>query len=92
MTEPRVTKLESDVGEIKGILARMDATMTRFGEPLSRMDLSLARVDERLRDMPSAKEFGELKGRVGQLPTAIQMVGFIVAMLVASGLMKHFLP
>jgi len=51
----RVAALEGDVKDIK-------ATLTRF-EPL------LTRIDERIKDMPSAKEFGEVKGRVMQLPT-----------------------
>jgi hypothetical protein len=51
----RVAALEGDVKDIK-------ATLGRF-EPM------LVRIDERVKDMPSAKEFGEVKGRVMQLPT-----------------------
>ncbi|MTJ81758.1 MAG: hypothetical protein F8N37_12170 [Telmatospirillum sp.] len=71
----RVSAVEGDMKEVKAVLGRM--------EPL------LIRMDERLRDMPTAKEFGELKGRVAQLPTTIQLIGFVIAVLVASGLLKY---
>jgi hypothetical protein len=51
----RITALESDMKEAKAILGRL--------EPV------IVRIDERTKDMPSAKEFGEVKGRVMQLPT-----------------------
>lgn len=52
---PRVTALEGDMKEVKAILSRL--------EPV------IVRIDERTKDMPSAKEFGEVKGRVMLLPT-----------------------
>lgn len=51
----RVSALEGEVKDIKAILTRLEPT--------------IARIDERVKDMPSAKEFGEVKGRVMQLPT-----------------------
>ena len=51
----RIGSLESDMKDVKAALGRM--------EPL------LIRIDERTKDMPSAKEYGEVKGRVMLLPT-----------------------
>jgi hypothetical protein len=36
-------------------------------------------------------DVAELKGRVSQLPTTVQMIGFVLAVLVAGGVLKHFL-
>ena len=38
------------------------------------------------------KDVAELKGKVSQLPTTLQMLGFVVAIVVAAGLVKHFFP
>jgi hypothetical protein len=55
----------------------MDAEQRRQAE-------MLVRVEERLRDMPTAKEFGELRGRVSQLPTIWQLAGLIFAIFGAA--------
>ena len=61
----RVSRLEADMLDVKGVLGRL--------EPL------LVRIDTRVSELPSAVEFGELKGRVSALPTAWQLVGILVA-------------
>ena len=38
------------------------------------------------------KDVAEVKGKVSQLPTTLQMLGFVVAIVVAAGLVKHFFP
>lgn len=38
------------------------------------------------------KDVAELKGKVSQLPTTLQMLGFVVVVVVAAGLVKHFFP
>jgi len=35
-------------------------------------------------------DLSELKGRISQMPTTLQLVGFVFAVLVAGGVMKHF--
>ncbi len=37
-------------------------------------------------------DVAELKGKVSQLPSTLQLLGFIVAVVVASGITKHFFP
>jgi hypothetical protein len=77
--EARLTKLENDMAEVKDLLGKQVVPL-------------LTRIDERLKDMPSGKEFGELKGRVAQLPTAIQLPGFVPAVFVAAGVIRFFTP
>lgn len=77
--EARIEKLETDVKEVKDVLQRQVLPI-------------LTRIDERLKDMPAGKEFGELKGRVSQLPTTLQLVGFVLAVLGIAGLAKYFTP
>ena len=38
------------------------------------------------------KDVAELKGKVSHLPATLQMLGFVVAIVVAAGLVKHFFP
>lgn len=74
----RVAALEDGLKDVRGTLSRL--------EPM------LARIDERLRDMPTGKDFGELRGKVSNLPTTLQLIGFVVAVVVASGLIKYVAP
>lgn len=67
--EARMTAVEVDVREIKGILQRL--------EPL------LGRLDERTRKIEAdtlpklGTDLAELKGRVSQLPTALAIFGYM---------------
>lgn len=72
--EARLAAVEADTREIKGILQRL--------EPL------LGRMDERMRKVEV--DVAELKGRVSQLPTTIQVIGFVIAVLVAGGVLRYF--
>jgi hypothetical protein len=66
--EARMTAVEADIGDIKGILQRLEPAIRR-------LELDVA----------------EMKGRVPQLPTSIQMIGLVLAILAISGAM-HWLP
>lgn len=48
----------------------LERSMAEVIATLGRLEPMIVRIDERTRDMPSAKEFGEVKGRVMQLPTS----------------------
>lgn len=74
--EQRVAKLETDVGEIKTILMRLEPLLTRMDDRLRKVELDVA----------------ELKGRVSQLPTTLQLVGFVLAVLGIAGLARYFGP
>ena len=67
--EARIAALESSVNDIKAVLQRLEPMITR--------------MDERLKTLPSAESFGELKGRVASLPTWWTLLAFAV---IAAGL------
>jgi hypothetical protein len=74
--EARLTAVEADVREIKGILQRLEPAIGSMAAKVDRTTIELA----------------ELKGRVSQLPTTIQLLGFVLAVMAAGGLLKYFLP
>jgi predicted nuclease with TOPRIM domain len=74
--EQRLAKLESDVGEIKGILIRLEPMLSKIDDRVRKVELDVA----------------ELKGRVSQLPTTLQLVGFVLAVLGIAGLARYFGP
>ncbi|MEI6559123.1 MAG: hypothetical protein WCO00_12025 [Rhodospirillaceae bacterium] len=76
--------------EALDILRRLEPLLTRLDGEQRRHGETLARVEERLRDMPTAKEFGELKGRVSQLPTLWQLAGLIFAIFGAAFVLIRF--
>ena len=69
LMEQRVAALEADMKEVKSILSRLEPVIARMDERIAKQGEQMIRIDERTKDMPTAKEFGELKGRVAQLPT-----------------------
>lgn len=60
-----MSALESDVGEIKATLLRLEAGAARLETGLHKVELEVA----------------ELRGRLSQLPTSIQMIGLVLAVL-----------
>lgn len=72
----RVTALENDMQEVKTTLGRME-------KMLERIELAAQK---------STVELAELRGKVSQMPTSMHLLGFVIAILVASGLLKHLLP
>lgn len=79
--DTRITQLEADVGEIKGALTRLEPLLVR-------MDATATRIDGALRK--TEIDLAELKGRVGQLPSTLQMIGFVLAVLAIAGIGKYF--
>ena len=74
--EARLTAVEADVREVKNILGRLEPAIGGLTGKIDR----------------SGEDLSALKGRVSQLPAAVQMVGFVLAVLAAGGLMRHFFP
>ena len=72
----RVTALEDDMQEVKATLGRME-------KMLERIELSVQK---------GTVEIAELRGKVSQMPTSIHLLGFVIAILVASGLLRHLSP
>ena len=75
---------------LEPVLSRLDTEQRRQADALGKHGETLARIDERLKDMPTAKEFGELKGRVSQLPTLWQLAGLIFAIFGAAFVLIRF--
>lgn len=73
--DARVGQLEADIRDVKATLGRLEPAINR--------------MDDRLRGLQT--DVAELKGRVSQLPTTVQIIGFVVAVLIAGGVLKHFL-
>lgn len=67
--ETRISKLESNLIDIK---------------------VFLARIEENLESVASSADVKELKGKVDGLPTTLQLLGFVIAVLAVAGLAKHF--
>jgi uncharacterized coiled-coil protein SlyX len=83
--EARIAALESSVSEIKAVLHRLEPMITRMDERLKTVPSaeSFGELKERLKTLPSAESFGELKGRVASLPTWWTLLAFAV---IAAGL------
>jgi len=84
--EARLTAVETGIADIKATLGRFEVMLER----IDRFELVLVRLEERLRKVET--DLAELKGRVSQLPSTVAMIGFVLAVLAAGGLMRHFFP
>lgn len=75
--EQRVAKLESDVGEIKGILGRLEPMIIRIDERLGHVasSASVAALQEQMKALPS-------KGFV--ITTVVAIVGLVIAAIAAA--------
>lgn len=58
--EGDISHLKRDVAEIKGTLARLEPMILRMVE-------QQARIDGRLEEMPNARDFGRLEGKVEEM-------------------------
>lgn len=72
--EGRLAKLEADMGDVKGAVHRVEALLTKIDDRLRRVEL----------------EASEIKGRVSQLPSTIQLMGFALAIFAAAGILRYF--
>ena len=80
--EARIERLEADMGDLKVILGRLEPAISRIANSQQRLAADVQKV---------ALDVAELKGRLSQLPTTVQMIGFVLAVLIAGGVLKHFL-
>lgn len=67
-----------DGGTVDGML---EARVARLEEDMKevRSDLKAIRID-----------LAEVKGRLSSMPTTIQLIGFVIAIFVAAGVLKYF--
>ncbi len=88
--EARLTAVETSVLEIKGILQRLEPAIIRVDSGVRKLEADVTLLKTDVTELKI--NVAELKGRVSQLPTALQLIGFVLAVLVAGGLIHHFFP
>ncbi len=66
--------MEDILVRLEPAVGRIDTAVTKLTDSVHKVEIDLA----------------ELKGRILQLPTTLQLLGFVVALFVAAGLMTHF--
>lgn len=73
--EERLMRLETGQAEIKSTLAHFEPMLTKILDGQSSLNERMARIEGRMSDMPTARDFGRLEGRVAEmserLPTTI---------------------
>ena len=89
--EARVSALESDTGAIKAVLARLEPLLGRMDNRLSHIDERLRRIEtEALPKLARIEtealpklsaEVAELRGKLSQLPTTIQVFTYMIGLL-----------
>jgi hypothetical protein len=71
--EARVARLEAGVSDIKATLARLEPVLSQVSKDLVELKVAVAK----------------LEGRTSQLPTTVQMLGFIFIVLAVAGVTKY---
>lgn len=79
-----------DQRELTDLVRGLGTRLDRIDERLGSLEKHVERLDDRLRK--AGEDIAELKGRVSQLPTNIQMLGFVLAVLAISGVVRIFAP
>ena len=84
----QINKLETEVSRLKS----GDGGGTSGG-----MDARVAALESDMKDIKAdlkalVRDTAEIKGKLSQMPSTLQLIGFVVAVFVASGLVKHFFP
>jgi uncharacterized coiled-coil protein SlyX len=100
--EARVARLEAGVSDIKMTLARLEPVLGQMSKELGLLRSDLVDIRSDLKDLRSdvtdlrSKDLvdvkvavAKLEGRVSQLPTTVQMLGFIFIVLAAAGVTKY---
>ena len=78
--EPRIAALEAGFQDMRVVLARLEPVLTRVDERTRKIEADVVALKV---------DLAELKGRVSQLPTTIQMIGFVLAVLALAGFGKY---
>jgi hypothetical protein len=74
--EARIQAVEVDLRDIKAVLNRIEPILVKIDAGVRKIESDTARLD----------------GRISQLPSTVQLIGFVIAVLVAGSLIKHFFP
>ena len=78
--EARVARLEAGLSDIKATLARLEPVLSQVSKDL---------VDIRTKDLVELKAAAaKLEGHVSQLPSTIQLLGFVLAVPTIAGVTR----
>ncbi len=81
--EARVARLEAGLSDIKATLARLEPVLSQVSKDL---------VDIRTKDLVELKAAAaKLEGRVSQLPSTIQLLGFVLAVPTIAGVTRFIM-
>ncbi len=74
---------------------RMEARVAKLEENLTALSATLTRIEKAADDIrkeqtEQAKALARMDGRVSQLPTTLQLIGFILAVLAIAGVTRVF--
>lgn len=102
---PNMENTEKEQKEVDNLLSRvplkggggggtfdgMEAVWKKFEEQDKRFDKLDAKV-ERVQDSVNSirTDLARIEGRLNAMPTTIQLIGFVIAIFVAAGLLKYF--
>ena len=85
--EARVTRLEAGLSDIKATLARLEPVLSQVSKDLAQVSKDV--VDIRTKDLVELKAAAaKLEGRVSQLPSTIQLLGFVLAVPTIAGVTR----
>lgn len=93
--EARAARLEAGLSDIKATLARLEPALAQISKEFGQVSKDVAQVskdlvDVKTKDLVNLKVgLAKLEGRVSQLPTTIQMIGFIFAVLAIAGTTRY---
>lgn len=93
--EARVTRLEAGLSDIRATLARLEPVLSQVSSDLTGLksdvkDLRSDVTDLRSKDLVDLKvAAAKLEGRVSQLPSTVQLLGFVLAVLAIAGVTRY---
>ena len=89
--EAHVARLEAGLSDIKVILARLEPVLSQVSKDVGQVSAEVGQLSKGLADIKT-KDLVELKvaaakleGRVSQLPSTVQLLGFVLAVLAIAG-------
>lgn len=78
--EARVARLEAGLSDIKATLARLEPVLSQMSKDVA---------DIKSKDLVELKvAAAKLDGRVSQLPSTVQLLGFVLAVLAIAGVTR----
>ena len=78
MLEQRVARLEDDMKDIKSILARIEQRFSGIEQRVSGIEQRLSGIETELKHLAKATDVAELRGRITNLPTTVQMLVMLI--------------